>query len=90
MSESSLKVSVVTSCYNGEAYLSSFINQLKSQSLFHALEWILIHNEPSLHEIEIVNQFREEFPGKITHIIRDSVEPLSVSWNRGWKIARAK
>lgn len=90
MLEGNFKVSVITSCYKGEIYLSSFINQLKLQSFFPVLEWIFIHNEPSQREIEIVKGFDLELPGKINHIIRDSVEPLSASWNRGWKSAKTE
>jgi glycosyltransferase involved in cell wall biosynthesis len=90
MSESNFKVSVITSCFKGETYLSSFINQLKFQSFFPVLMWILVHNEPSPREIEIVKEFSEEFPGKIKHIIRNSVEPLGASWNRGWKTAETE
>lgn len=89
MSINFFKVSVITSCFKGDAYLSSFINQLKMQSFFPVLEWILVHNEPSPSEVEIVEEFSKEFPGKIKHIIVDSVEPLSASWNRGWRISKA-
>jgi len=90
MSKSNYKVSVITSCFKGEAYLSSFINQMRLQSFFPVLEWILIHNEPTPLEIEIIKNFIEEFPGKTKYIIRDSVEPLSASWNRGWKVAQTE
>jgi GT2 family glycosyltransferase len=90
MPQNNFKVSVITSSFKGEVYLRSFINQLKSQTFFPVLEWILVHNEPSLCEIEIVEEFSEEFPGKIKHIIRNSVEPLSASWNQGWKAAETE
>lgn len=90
MTENYLKLSVITSCYKGEPYLKSFISQLKQQSYFPVLKWILIHNEPSIHEMEVVNDFAKEFPEKIRHIIRTSVEPLSASWNLGWKIAETE
>jgi len=87
MSKKNFKVSVITSSFKGETYLMSYIDQLKSQTFFPVLEWILVHNEPSPREIKIVEEFSEEFPGKIKHIIRNSVEPLSASWNQGVKVA---
>lgn len=54
------------------------------------LEWVLIHNEPSPHEMEIVKEFQERFPEKIKHFVVQPVEPLSASWNRGWKCASAE
>ena len=90
MLDNNFKVSIITSCFNGEIYLKSFIAQLKLQSCFPDLKWILVHNEPSLREIEIIREFGVEFPGKIKHIIIDKVEPLGVSWNRGWKAAETE
>jgi len=90
MSEKLFRVSIISSCFRGDAYLSSFIDQLMSQPLFPMLEWVLIHNEPSPYEMEIVKGFQERFPEKIKHFVIHPVEPLSVSWNRGWKCASAE
>jgi glycosyltransferase involved in cell wall biosynthesis len=87
MSEKAFRVSVISSCFRGDAYLSSFIDQLVSQTLFPRLEWVLIHNEPSSYEMEIVKGFQQQFPEKIKHFVIHPVEPLSASWNRGWKYA---
>ncbi|MDD2921515.1 MAG: glycosyltransferase [Anaerolineales bacterium] len=89
MPSEKIRVSVITSCFNGEAYLSSFIDQLTSQTIFPALEWILIHNEPTPREMDIIKEFQARFPEKIKHIVTRPVEPLSASWNRGWKAACA-
>ena len=89
MSEKVFRLSVISSCFRGDAYLSSFIDQLMSQTLFPRLEWVLIHNEPSPREMEIVKAFQEQFPEKIKHFVIQPVEPLSASWNRGWKCASA-
>ena len=90
MSEKVFRLSIISSCFRGDAYLSSFIDQLMSQTLFPRLEWVLIHNEPSPHEMEIVKEFQERFPEKIKHFVIHPVEPLSASWNRGWKCASAE
>jgi GT2 family glycosyltransferase len=90
MPENNFKVSVITSCFKGEKYLEPFISQLKKQSFFSVLEWIFVHNEPSLRELEIIREFGEEFPGKLKHIIKNPVEPISASWNRGWNTAEAE
>lgn len=89
MPSQKFRVSVITSCFNGDAYLNSFIDQLTSQTCFPALEWILIHNEPTPREMEIVEDFEKQYPEKMKHIVIRPVEPLSASWNRGWKAARA-
>lgn len=83
------RISVITSCFNGDVYLSSFIEQLTSQTLFPVLEWILVHNEPTPGETEVIKEFQTRFPGKMKHIVINPVEPLSASWNRGWKAASA-
>ena len=90
ISEKVFRLSIISSCFRGDAYLSAFIDQLMSQTLFPRLEWVLIHNEPSPREMEIVKAFQERFPEKIKHFVIHPVEPLSASWNRGWKCASAE
>ena len=90
ISKDNVRLSVITSCFKGEMYLRSFINQLKQQSFSSELVWILVHNEPSQVEMDIVREFSEQHPGKIRHIIRNPVEPISASWNRGWNTAETE
>ena len=48
------KVSVITSYFKGEKYLPTFIENLKSQTIFDSLELCFNHNEPTQNELEMV------------------------------------
>jgi len=84
------RISIITSNYRSEAYLRGFLDAVPEQTAFDQLELILVHNEPSSLEMEWVQAFQEEHPGRLRHLIVDNVEPLSASWNRGIRAACAE
>ena len=84
------RLSVVTSLYKGAEYLAPFLKNLAEQSLFAELELVLVHNEPSPDELDILKEFNQTHPKKIQHIVVDEVEALGASWNRGWRAAKGE
>lgn len=56
-------VSILTSYYRGEKYLSDFLKNFESQDIFPNLELVIDLNEPSNLELEIINEFAYKFPG---------------------------
>ena len=82
-----IRVSVITSVYKGEDYFVQFFENVVSQTYFDSMEIVLIHNEPTLKELAVVNQFKDEHPTHIQHIIVNVVEKIGVSWNKASQIA---
>ena len=80
------KVSAIVSCFNGQKYLPAFLDNCAAQTISARTEIILVHNNPSENEINIIHQFQEKHPGLINHIIVPR-EPLAVSTNRAIKVA---
>jgi len=77
-----IRVSTITPCYRGEAYLEKFLEELPKQTMFAEMEVILDHNEPTEKELELVSKFMEQYPGRLKHIIVNPVDPIGVSMNR--------
>lgn len=84
------QLSVVCSLYKSEQYLETFLYNFRQQSLFEASELILVHNEPSQKELEIIQDFTTHTAIKINHVKLPVVESLGRSWNRAWSLAHGK
>jgi len=82
-----VRVSVVVSCYRAESHLRAFLESIADQSALDRLELVLVHNEPSEPELALVREFAAEHPGKLRHVIVETVEPWSLSMNRGIRAA---
>jgi len=83
-----VKISIITSIYNGIPYLDSFFqNYLKIENLYE-IELIIIHNQPTLEEKIIINKYINLIP----HLIIEDVEleGLYTSWNRAIKLSNGK
>ena len=64
-------VSVITPVYRGERYLSEFFDALVSQTAFSDLELVLVHNQPSTVERDLVRSFARSYPDKLVHLVVD-------------------
>ncbi len=83
-----IKISTITSCFKGEKYLESFLKNVSEQTILGKLEIVLVHNEPTEEEVELVKNFQEKYPGVINHIVIKPVEPIGRSMNRCIKEAK--
>lgn len=75
------KISTITSCYKAERFLPIFLEQLPRQTMFDSLQVVIDHSNPSAQEVKLIEDFANKYPGKIKHIIRDSVVPIYTAWN---------
>ncbi|GGG12485.1 glycosyltransferase [Pontibacter amylolyticus] len=75
-----VKVSIITSLFRCEKYLVAFLNHLERISNVEECEIILVHNDPSEAELNILANFRN--PGIEIEHIKVTREPLYSSWNR--------
>lgn len=82
-------LSVLSSVYGGETFLSKFLENLRAQTLFPELELVIVLNEPSSTEERLVGEFSEKYPQQVQTLRMDKVETLGASWNRAWQVARA-
>lgn len=82
------QLTVLASVYKGEAYLTSYLQQLQEQSLFPAMEIVFVSNVPSAQERNVLHAFQREFPQQV-QVLEVPRETLGASWNRAWRAARA-
>ena len=50
-------VSIITSIYNGDAYISQFLSNITTQSYFSKCELILIDANSPQNEKKVINEF---------------------------------
>jgi glycosyltransferase involved in cell wall biosynthesis len=81
-----IKASAIVSCFNGAKYLPVFLENCAGQTIAAQSEIVLVHNEPSQKELEVVKEFQSKHPGLVNHIIVPR-EPLAVSTNRAIQAA---
>ncbi len=84
------RISVVTSLFHGCRYLAGFLENLSEQTCFPDCELILVHNEPEPEELALVRGFIADYPHQVQHLVVETVESLSASWNRGCTAARGE
>lgn len=83
-----IKISTITSCFKGEKYLESFLENVSEQTILDKIEIVLVHNEPTEREIELVKNFQQKYPGVLNQIVIRPVEPIGKSMNRCIKEAK--
>jgi glycosyltransferase involved in cell wall biosynthesis len=84
MDKHAIGVSTISSCFRGERYLPRFLANVAEQSIFERTELVLVLNEPSECETEIVGDFQGRYPGHLQQIVVNPAEPVAASWNRSW------
>ena len=83
-----ITVSIITSLYRCEKFLPDYLLNISQLSGPESCEFILIHNDPTDREMELINNFKNGTI-KIVHYAVPR-EGLYSSWNRAIKLARGK
>lgn len=83
-----IKISIITSLYNSIAYLEYFLQNFLEITNLEEVELIIIHNDPSEEEKEIIGKYS----AKIPHLVYKEVplEGLYNSWNRAIQLSSGK
>lgn len=80
------KVTVLTSLYKCQKYLSSFLDSLSKLNHTDEIEVLLLHNEPQGEEQAIIKEKTDSL-NFVKHIIIPERESLYKTWNRGIALA---
>lgn len=78
-----VRASLVVSCFRAESHLARFLESVSRQTALDRMELVLVHNEPTAKELELVSGFERSHPGRLRHVIVETVEPWGTSMNRG-------
>lgn len=84
-----VKITVITSLYRCSKYLSSYLSHVKNISNPKEVEVLLLHNDPTPEELDIIKEGVKDIPF-IKHIIIPEREGLYATWNRGIKLAQGE
>ena len=76
------KISIITSCFRAERYIQQFFEAVNCIESPESVELILVHNEPSETELEIVEKYKLLLKPEFQHIVVPVRETIYASWNR--------
>lgn len=74
-------LSIITSSYRWEKFLSSFFESVADQTIFSEIEIVFVSNDTTAWEKDIIERFQKKYPEHIC-FIEVAREPISVSMNR--------
>jgi glycosyltransferase involved in cell wall biosynthesis len=83
-----INISIITSLYNCERFLETFLCHFFKIENLHECELILVHNDPTEEEIRLINNHDWQGVRKVHLQIKR--EGLYSSWNRAIKAASGK
>lgn len=83
------KITVITSLFRCEKYIEGYFSHLNKLINKDEIEVLLLHNDPQMEEMAIINRFLPSMPF-VKHIIIKERESLYATWNRGCKLAQGK
>jgi glycosyltransferase involved in cell wall biosynthesis len=75
------EISVLMSLYKGEKFLETYLSYFSKFTNLDNCQLVICHNCPSKIELDIIGNFNRKFPGKVKHIIKDSLTNWAESMN---------
>ena len=90
MKSKSPTITVLTSLYRCEKYLTGYFKHLSEISNLEDVEILLLHNEPTNKELEVIEFCMPEFGEHLRHIVIEKRESYYESLNRGVDLAKGK
>jgi len=76
-------VSIITSVYNGDKYIESFLKDITAQSVFTSCELILINANSPGNEFSVIQKYIKKYPHNIKYIKLDNDPGIYATWNVG-------
>ena len=90
MKSKSPAITVLTSLYRCEKYLNSYFQYLSKISRLEEVEILLLHNEPTNKELEVVESCMLTLGECVRHVVIKKRESYYKSLNRGVDLAKGK
>jgi glycosyltransferase involved in cell wall biosynthesis len=82
------KISIITSVFNGDEYIESFMEDIVNQTLFkEKCELILINANSPGNEEEVINTYLEKYPDNIVYKRLDEDPGIYAVWNMAVSLA---
>lgn len=80
------KVSIITSLYNSEKYLESYLENITKQTIFDSCELLLINVDKSKKEDDLINRYLNKYKN-IKYYKLDTDPGIYGVWNYGIKLS---
>lgn len=82
-------VSIITSLYNGDQYISSFLENITSLKDFNHFELIIIDSDSPGNERVTIDEYMQKFPNIVYHRCPTRIG-IYEAWNIGVNLSRGK
>lgn len=82
------RVSIITSIYNGDAFITGFLEDIVRQTIFSESELLLINANSPGNEEAIIKEYMKQYPN-IIHVKLDQDPGIYGVWNIGVRMAAA-
>jgi glycosyltransferase involved in cell wall biosynthesis len=86
--ESKPRVSIITSVYNGDQFIESFMADITHQTIFGQCEFILINANSPGNEEKVIKKYMQRYPN-IVYVQLDEDPGIYAVWNLAIKLASA-
>ncbi|QQR54206.1 glycosyltransferase [bacterium] len=83
------RVSIITSVFDGDAYIKRFMENIVQQTIFHECELLLINANSPGNEDEVINEYIKQYPENIKYIKLSYDPGVYGVWNLGCFVAHA-
>jgi glycosyltransferase involved in cell wall biosynthesis len=83
------KVSIITSVYNGDAFIEGFLQDITQQTIFDQCELIMINANSPGHEEQMIRKYMEKYPN-IIYVKLEQDPGLYGVWNRAIEISSSE
>ncbi len=87
---STITVSIISSLYRCAQYLDEYFRALSLIEDAESIEVLLLHNDPTDKELELVEQWKHRVSVQVRHVIIPEREGLYATWNRGVMLAQGR
>ena len=82
-------LSIITSLYNGDKFIKSFMENMVNQMNFHDYELIIIDACSPGEEYTIIKEYIAKYPNIVYHRCKDRIS-IYEAWNLGVSVSRGK
>ncbi len=84
------RISVISSLYRCERYLDEYFKAVAAIEHPEEVEVLLLHNDPTEHELALIEQWTPKVRVHLRHIVIPQREGLYRTWNRGIDLAEGE
>jgi len=82
------KISIITSVYDGDDFIESFMDNITSQTIFESkCELVLVNADSPGSEDDIIEKYLKKYPDNIKYVKLDKDPGIYATWNKAIEVS---